>query len=238
MGDQHKHNIWKHPAFLINYVYTITCTITIQLQVIYRTAPLIRKLTSVFLCRKECFASASRPEPQELLQWRSGTQIASLCRRRQVFHSDNYQPRIPRAPFLCGCCYSAPQYGGLGEDFESCLATCTQYRQWARELNILHRWKWSTSVCNSLYTLGFLEHQSRPHEERCQKSSWWRHSPKYGGDKRRIVTSFGYNRRKDKSTNDDSILYQIKDLNLENLPLLNRCLCHRLIYSMRTLSSS
>ena len=49
--------------FLINYVYTITYTITIHLLVIYRTAPSIKKLTSVFLCRKECFASVSRPEP-------------------------------------------------------------------------------------------------------------------------------------------------------------------------------
>ena len=46
------------------------------------------------------------------------------------------------------------------------------------------------------------------------------------------------NRRWDKSRNDDGISYQIKDLNLKDLPLLNRCLCHRLIYSMRTLSSS
>ena len=34
--------------FLINYVYTITYTITIHLLVIYRTAPSIKKLTSVF----------------------------------------------------------------------------------------------------------------------------------------------------------------------------------------------
>ena len=52
---------------------------------------------------------------------------------------DNCQPRIPRVPFLCGCCYNAPQYGGRGEDFEfypNCPST--QHRQWEGELNIQH----------------------------------------------------------------------------------------------------
>ena len=63
-------------------------------------------------------------------------------------HVDNYQPRIPRAPFLCECCYNAPQYGEHGEHCECYVATFTQYRQWLRELNTLRRWKWSAIVCN------------------------------------------------------------------------------------------
>ena len=180
--------------FLINFVYTITYTITIYmiyLLVTYKTTLLIKELLKVFHCRKVCFASTFRPEPWELLQWRSWTQKSSPCRRHQVIVLDNYQPKIQRAPFLCECCYNAPQYGGRGECFECYLATCTQHRQWVRELNTLRRWKWSTSVCNSLYTCRFLAHQSRKREERCQKSFWWRHSPKFDGNKHRIIKSLG-----------------------------------------------
>ena len=63
-------------------------------------------------------------------------------------HVDNYQPRIPRAPFLCECCYNAPQYGEHGEHCECYFAIFTQYRQWLRELKTLRRWKWSAIVSN------------------------------------------------------------------------------------------
>ena len=41
----------------------------------------------------------------------------------QRLQVDNYQPRIPRAPFLCECCYNAPQYGEHGEHCECSVAT-------------------------------------------------------------------------------------------------------------------
>ena len=56
-------------------------------------------------------------------------------------HVDNYQPRIPRAPFLFECCYNAPQYGEYGGHCECYVATFTQYRQWLRELKTLRRSK-------------------------------------------------------------------------------------------------
>ena len=42
--------------------YTITIYM-IHLLVTYKATPLIKELLKVFLCRKECFASAFRPEP-------------------------------------------------------------------------------------------------------------------------------------------------------------------------------
>ena len=70
-----------------------------------------------------------------------GTQTAIQCRRHS-FHCTLgiYQPRIPRAPFLCGCYYSSLQCGGRDEGLQFCWPHI-QYHQWVGERNILHRWK-------------------------------------------------------------------------------------------------
>ena len=47
----------------LHITYTITIHLLVTHIVVRAHAPLIKKLTSVFLCRKECFASVSRPEP-------------------------------------------------------------------------------------------------------------------------------------------------------------------------------
>ena len=208
-------------------IWSFTAITIIDLSITRRLVHWIRKNR-----QKRMFVLAFRTELWELLQWRSGTPIASPCRRYQVIHLDNYQPRIPRASFLCEFCYSAPQYGGRGECFEYCLATWTQCRQWVEELNILRSWKWSTSVCNSLYTCSFLAQLSRPHEGLYQRSSWWRHSPKFVENKRRKANHLVMIAKKKKKT--------IQPLSIKQkvLPLLNHCLCHRLNLSKRTLSSS
>ena len=96
----------------------------------------------------------------------------------QRFHiRGNFRSRIPRAPFLYGCYYSAPQYGGRDGDFYYRLSACRQLRQWAEEQNTQRHWKWSTNVCSSYCSCEFSMHPSSKHEGQYQKSFWWKHSP-------------------------------------------------------------
>ena len=93
------------------------------------------------ICRRVCLLWKSKLELWEPPLRICGTQISILCRRHS-FHwtLGIYQPRIPRAPFLCECYYSSLQCGGRDEGFEICW-TRTQHHQWVGERNILHRWK-------------------------------------------------------------------------------------------------
>ena len=93
------------------------------------------------ISRKVCLFWKSKLALWEPPLRRYGTQISIQCRRHS-FHCTLgiYQPRIPRAPFLCGCYYSSLQCGGRDEGFEICWPR-TQHHQWVGERNILHRWK-------------------------------------------------------------------------------------------------
>ena len=83
------------------------------------------------LYRNECSVSQSKLVLSGFLRHRSATLIVNQCGHRNHFGclTDNYRPRTPRAPCLCGCCYSDPQYGGRGEDLETQHHPGTQCRQ-------------------------------------------------------------------------------------------------------------
>ena len=94
------------------------------------------------ICRSGSPAWSSKLELLEPPQRRCGTQNA-IQWRRHSFHDwtySIYQPRIPRAPFLCGCYYSSLQCDGRDEGLEICWPR-KQHLQWVGERNILHRWK-------------------------------------------------------------------------------------------------
>ena len=112
----------------------INCSIP-QIEALLFTVP-------VWLIRRSgCPAWSSKLELWEPPLRRCGTQN-SIQWRRHSFHCTHriYQPRIPRAPFLCGCYYSSLQCGGRDEGLEICWPR-TQHHQWVGERNILHRWK-------------------------------------------------------------------------------------------------
>ena len=93
------------------------------------------------ICRKVCRLWKSKLELLEPPLRRCGTQLSIQCGRHS-FHCTHriFQPRIPRAPFLCGCYYSSLQCGGRDEGLEICYSR-KQHHQWVGERNILHRWK-------------------------------------------------------------------------------------------------
>ena len=104
------------------------------------------------ICRKVCLLWKSKLELWVPPLRRCGTQNA-IQWRRHSFHDCThriYQPRTPRAPFLCECYYSSLQCDGRDEGLEICWPR-KQYLQWVGERNILHRWKWSTSVYSHHY---------------------------------------------------------------------------------------
>ena len=91
--------------------------------------------------RMVCLLWKSKLELWEPPLRRCGTQLSIQCGRHS-FHCTHriFQPRIPRAPFLCECYYSSLQCGGRDEGLEICWPR-TQHHQWVGERNILHRWK-------------------------------------------------------------------------------------------------
>ena len=94
------------------------------------------------ICRKVCLLWKSKLELWVPPLRRCGTQNA-IQWRRHSFHDCThriYQPRTPRAPFLCECYYSSLQCDGRDEGLEICWPR-KQYLQWVGERNILHRWK-------------------------------------------------------------------------------------------------
>ena len=91
------------------------------------------------LLRNLCFNSRFKLELWEPLLRRFGTQNSIPCRRQSLDCSQGkYQPRIPRAPFLCGCCYSSLRYGGRDGDLQL-YCSRTQHLQWLEGLNIPRR---------------------------------------------------------------------------------------------------
>ena len=110
----------------------------------------------------------------------------------QRFHiRGNFRSRIPRAPFLYGCYYSAPQYGGRDGDFYYRPSPCRQLRQSAEEQNTPRYWKWSTNVCSSYCSWQSLVHPSSKHEGQYQKSFWWKHSPAKNLTENLLTKRFG-----------------------------------------------
>ena len=77
--------------------------------------------SKLLCCKNVLFRNLIRLGVWGFPRHRSATLKSNQCRHRNRFgcRPDNYQPRIPRAPCLCECCYSDPQYGGHGEDLET-----------------------------------------------------------------------------------------------------------------------
>ena len=112
----------------------INCSIP-QMEALLFTVPVNLISRKVYLFWK------SKLELWEPPLRRCGTQMSIQCRRHS-FHWTHriYQPRIPRAPFLCEFYYSSLQCGGLDEGLQFWCGR-TQHLQWVGERNILHRWK-------------------------------------------------------------------------------------------------
>ena len=125
---------------LVYYVQTLH-----SYKAINRSIPQMKALSFTvpvsLICRSGCPAWSSKLELLEPPLRRYGTRN-SIQWRRHRFHwaLGIYQPRIPLAPFLCGCYYSSLQCGGRDEGLQLFCGR-TQYHQWVGERNILHRWK-------------------------------------------------------------------------------------------------
>ena len=87
-----------------------------------------------------------------LLQWIYDSLSATQFQHQQAFLLYTFQPRIPLAPFLSGCCYSDLQCGGDGGDFDFCTAcTCKLHPQQIQESCTQRHWRWNTSDWRSCH---------------------------------------------------------------------------------------
>ena len=127
-NNQTLYFLWLPPATCyyeqtLHSYKAINCSIP-QMKALLFTVPVW------LICRRVCLLCKSKLELLEPPLRRCGTQNDILCRRHS-FHSSThriYQPRIPRAPFLCGCYYSSLQCGGRDEGLEICWPR-TQHHQ-------------------------------------------------------------------------------------------------------------
>ena len=88
----------------------------------------------------------------EVLLPRTSGILSSSLWRHQRFHSlCNYQPRIPRAPYLCGPSHRRLLSDELGANssWRRFRGSCRRFHQWLLELSTLRHWRWNTTVCST-----------------------------------------------------------------------------------------